>query len=85
METELLDPAGLTNLDSVKTMEDMDALMERVLNERIRVLQEKVEVATRQRDRLVRLIPHNERSERIKEFDDEMDRAGQPKKPGQVD
>ena len=63
----------------------MDTLTERVLNERIRILQARLDKAVEQRDRFaknyheVTRVPHQERHEIINECDSEIDRAGRPK------
>lgn len=71
--------------------EDMDALKERVLNERIRILNAKLELTTKQRDGFannyheVCKIPYQERREIMEECDEQIERAGRPENPGQVD
>ena len=57
--------------------------MERVLNERIRILKARLDVATEQRNRFaknyheVSKIPHQERREIILDCDAEIERAGE--------
>ena len=65
----------------------MDTLTERVLNERIRILQARLTKATEQRDRFaknyheVTKVPHQERYEIINDCDFEIEWAGRPKNP----
>lgn len=70
---------------------DMDALKERVFNERIRILQAKLEKAIEQRDRFARnyhrvaRIPHQECRENLRDCDHEIESAGEPKFAGHSD
>lgn len=63
----------------------VDTLKERVLNERIRILQAKLEVALRQRDgfaenyHAVTKTPFQERREILEDCDAEIERVGSPK------
>lgn len=63
----------------------VDTLKERVLNERIRILQAKLEVALRQRDgfaenyHAITKIPFQERREILEDCDAEIERVGSPK------
>lgn len=69
----------------------MDALTDRVLLERIKILQARLDLAVQQRDRFasnyheVTRIPHQERREIMEDCDDEILRAGRTEKPGQPD
>lgn len=65
--------------------DEVDTLKERVLNERIRMLQSKLEVALRQRDgfaenyHAVTKTPFQERREILEDCDAEIERAASPK------
>jgi hypothetical protein len=71
--------------------QEVDALKERVLNERIRMLHAKLEVALRQRDgfaenlHAVTKIPYQERREILEDCNAEIERAGAPKTVGTND
>lgn len=65
-------------------MDIMDALTERVLLERIRILSERLDAAIEQRDGFARCfhdvtrVPHQERHEIIRDCDREIERIGNP-------
>lgn len=81
----------MTKLGFPATLEDMDALRERVYEERIRMLQEKFSIAVRQRDgfaenyHAVTKTPFQERREILQDCDAEIERAGSPKTVGTND
>ncbi len=65
--------------------------MERVLNERIRILNAKLDKALEQRERFADLyhglvrIPYQERNEIMRDCDSEIRSAGEPENAGQCD
>lgn len=81
----------MTKLGFPATLEDMDALRERVYEERIRMLQSKLEVVIRQRDgfaenyHAVTKTPWQERREILEDCNAEIERAGSPKTVGTND
>lgn len=78
----------MTELGFPVTLEDMDALKDRVFEERIRILQARLEVAIRQRDgfaenyHAVTKTPYQERREILEDCNAEIERAGSPKTVG---
>lgn len=75
----------------ISNAEDMDALKERVLNERIRMLSAKLEVAIKQRDGFAKnyhevcKVPYQERREIMEECDGEINSSCRLENSGQSD
>lgn len=80
-------PVRVDKLEIPVNAQEVDTLRERVLLERIRVLQAKFDVVLEQRNGFARnyhevcKIPFQERREILEDCDTEIERAGAPKTP----